>query len=62
MGHGGDFKVVQVNVSDKLANNAYAVKNLDNIGNARYLEVADLNSGNVRIQWSKTVTGISCCK
>ncbi|MGM0936116.1 MAG: RHS repeat-associated core domain-containing protein [Pseudomonadota bacterium] len=62
MGHGGDFKVVQVNVSDKLANNAYAVKNLDGIGNARYIEVADLNSGNVRVQWSKTVTGISCCK
>ena len=45
MGHGSDpkFYVVRVEVPDDVAEAAFKRQNLDNIGNARYLEVDDLN-------------------
>lgn len=45
MGHGSDskFYVVRVEVPDDVADVALRRQNLDNIGNARYLEVDELN-------------------
>jgi len=45
MGHGTDtkFYVVKVEVPDDIAGTAFKHTNLDGIGNARYIEVDDLN-------------------
>ena len=45
MGHGTDtkFYVVKVEVPDDIAEAAFKHTNLDGIGNARYIEVDDLN-------------------
>ncbi|WP_347881648.1 RHS repeat-associated core domain-containing protein [Pseudomonas sp. GD03867] len=59
MGHGGDFKIVQVKVPDKLANAAFSASNLDSIGKARYIEIADLNRARVKPRWARS---ISCGK
>ncbi|WP_275382092.1 hypothetical protein [Xenorhabdus bovienii] len=60
MGHGGDFRVVQIHVPDRVANAAYSVKNLDGIGNARYIEVTDLNKAQVKPSWTKFIEASSC--
>lgn len=59
MGHGGDFKIVQVKVPDKIANAAFSSSNLDSIGKARYIEIADLNRARIKPRWTR---GISCGK
>ncbi|KMJ45887.1 hypothetical protein AB204_06760 [Xenorhabdus khoisanae] len=60
MGHSGNFQVVQIHVPDRVANAAYSVKNLDNIGNARYIEVTDLNKVQAKPQWTKLISVSSC--
>ncbi|MFL0099154.1 hypothetical protein V3A08_15350, partial [Tenacibaculum maritimum] len=51
MGHGDDskFYVVKFDVDDTVADKAYKVKGLDGIGNARAIDVEDLN-GNTKMK------------
>ena len=51
MGHGKDskFYVVKFEVDDAVADNAYKVKNLDGIGNARAIDADKLN-GNTKVK------------
>ncbi|WP_202972729.1 RHS repeat-associated core domain-containing protein, partial [Methylobacterium indicum] len=59
MGHGSDkFVVAQVTVPDRVAQNAFSTKSLDNIGPAKYVDIDTLNRSNSRITWTRTI----CCK
>ncbi|MGE8391204.1 MAG: RHS repeat-associated core domain-containing protein [Pseudomonas sp.] len=55
MGHGGDFRIVQVKVPDKIANAAFSSANLDAIGKARYIEISDLNKAKVKPKWTRRI-------
>ncbi|EPK6346896.1 hypothetical protein O8Q47_000298 [Proteus mirabilis] len=60
MGHGGDFRVVQVNVPDHIADAAYKNPRLDGIGKARFIENAVLNDAGIKPRWSKYIHQPTC--
>ena len=60
MGHGGDFRVVQVSVLDNIADAAYKNPRLDGIGKARFIDNVVLNKAKIKPKWSKYIHQPKC--
>ncbi|OTQ26682.1 hypothetical protein B6D03_13545 [Gilliamella apicola] len=60
MGHGGDFRVVQVSVPDNIADAAYKNPRLDGIGKARFIDNVVLNKAKIKPKWSKYIHQPKC--
>ena len=60
MGHGGDFRVVQVSVPDNIADATYKNPRLDGIGKARFIDNVVLNKAKIKPKWSKYIHQPKC--
>jgi len=60
MGHGDDFRVVQVSVPDNITDAAYKNPRLDGIGKARFIDNVVLNKAKIKPKWSKYIHQPKC--